>query len=64
LAKYCDYSYEQTRMLPVSLQYQIQPGTIEQTINYLIDNEIDLNIFDEQYKNDETGAPAIDPRYS
>jgi transposase len=61
LAKYRDYSYEQTRMLPVSLQHQIQPGTIEHTINYLIDNEIDLTVFDEQYKNDETGAPAIDP---
>ena len=61
MARYRDYSYEQTRMLPVSLKNQIQSGTIEHTINYLIDHEIDLNIFDEKYKNDETGAPAIDP---
>jgi transposase len=26
-----------------------------------IDNEIDLSLFDERYKNDETGAPAYDP---
>ena len=61
MAKYREYSYDQTRLLPVSLKNQIQPGTIEHTINYLIDHEIDLNVFDEQYKNDETGAPAIDP---
>jgi len=61
VAKYRDYSYEQSRLLPVSLINQIQPGTIEYTINYLVDHEIDLSVFDEQYKNDETGAPAIDP---
>jgi len=61
VAKYRDYSYEQSRLLPVSLKNQIQPGTIEYTINYLVDHEIDLSVFDEQYKNDETGAPAIDP---
>ena len=61
MAKYRDCSYEQSRLLPASLKNQIQPGTIEYTINYLVDHEIDLSVFDEQYKNDETGAPAIDP---
>jgi transposase len=61
VAKYRAYSYDQTRLLPVSLKNQIQPGTIEHTINYLVDHEIDLSVFDEQYRNDETGAPAIDP---
>ena len=60
MAKYRDYSYEQSRLLPVSLKNQIQPGTIEYTINYLVNHEIDLSVFDEQYKNDETGAPVID----
>jgi len=61
LARYREYSYDQGMLLPVSLTNQIQPGTIEHTINYLVDHEIDLLVFDEQYKNDETGAPAIDP---
>jgi transposase len=30
-------------------------------IHYLIDNEIDLSMFDARYRNDETGAPAYDP---
>ena len=61
MAKYREYSYDQAMLLPVSLKNQIQPGTIEHTINYLVDHEIDLLVFDEKYKNDETGAPAIDP---
>ena len=47
--------------LPISLQQQIQPGTIEYTINYLIDHEIELNVFESHYHNDATGAPAIHP---
>ena len=40
---------------------QILPGTFEYTLNYLIDNELDLSVFDSKYKNDDTGAPAYDP---
>ncbi len=28
----------------------------------MINNEIDLTIFDGRYRNDETGAPAYDPK--
>jgi hypothetical protein len=28
----------------------------------LIDSEFDLSIFDGRFRNDETGAPAYDPR--
>ncbi len=48
-------------MLPVHLADQLQPGTFEHTIDYLVDNEIDLSAFDSRYDNDETGAPAYDP---
>lgn len=48
-------------MLPVHLADQLQPGTFEHTIDYLVDNEIDLSGFDAQYHNDEVGAPAYDP---
>jgi len=34
----------------------------EYTLNYLIDNELDLSIFNERYQNDDTGAPAYDPK--
>ena len=61
MAHYRDYSQEQARLLPVSLQQQIQPGTIKHTINYLVDHEIDLRLFESRYNNDATGAPAIHP---
>jgi hypothetical protein len=38
---------------------QIQQGTFEYTLNYLIDSELDLSIFDGRFRKDETGAPAM-----
>ena len=61
MARYKEYSYDQTMMIPVSFKNQILPGTFEHTLCHLIDNQIDLSIFDVHYKNDETGAPAYDP---
>ena len=61
MAKYKHYDYSQGKFLPISFDKQILPGTFEHTLHYLIDNEIDLSIFDLRYQNDETGAPAYDP---
>jgi transposase len=61
MARYKDYSYEQTKLIPLSFHHQILPGTFEYTLNYLIDNEVDLTLFEQRYRNDETGAPAYDP---
>ena len=60
-AKYKKYSYSQARFVPIHFDKQIIPGTFEYTLNYLIDNEIDLSLFDNRYHNDDTGAPAYDP---
>ena len=61
MARYREYSYEQSLMVPIRLAEQLQPGTFEYTVNYLVDNEIDLTVFEARYCNDETGAPAYDP---
>ena len=50
------------RFLPVVLSEQIQPGTFEFTLDWLVDNELDLSGLDARFNNDETGAPAYDPR--
>jgi transposase len=62
VAKYKPYSYAQGQFIPVFFKKQIQKGTFEYSLNYLIDNELDLSIFDSRFQNDETGAPAYDPR--
>jgi len=61
MGKYKEYSYEQKVFLPISFSKQILPGTFEYTLNYIIDNEIDLSDFHEEFKNEGTGAPAYDP---
>ena len=61
MARYREYSYEQSLMVPIRLADQVQPGTFEYTVNYLVDNEIDLSVFESRYQNDETGALAYDP---
>lgn len=61
MARYKDYSYEQQKLLPIRYSEQILPGTFEYTLHHTID-EIDLSGFDARYRNDDTGAPAYDPR--
>jgi transposase len=60
MAKYKYYSYDQQLMIPVTLANQILPDTFEYTLNKVID-ALDLSVFDKNYCNDETGAPAYDP---
>ena len=62
MAKYKPYSYAQGQFIPVFFNKQIQEGTFEYSLSYLVDNELDLSIFDNRFNNDETGAPAYDPR--
>lgn len=61
MARYKEYSYEQTKLIPLLFSRQILPGAFEYTLNYLIDKEFDLSPFEQRYHNDETGAPAYDP---
>jgi transposase len=61
MARYKHYDYRQSKLLPVSFEEQILPGSFEQTLCYLVDHELDLSVFEERYSNDEEGAPAYDP---
>ena len=61
MARYKDYCYEQDKLIPIAFSKQILPGTFEYTLDYLIDNVIDMSVFDGRYCNDDTGAPAYDP---
>jgi transposase len=61
MARYKPYDYRQTKMLPVRFDEQILPGTFEYTLNRLIDESIDLSVFEARYRNDDGGAPAYDP---
>lgn len=62
MAKYKPVNYGQGQFIPVFFDKQILPGTFEYALNNLIDTRIDTSVFDERYANDDTGAPAYDPR--
>ena len=49
------------KLLPVDFERQIQPGSFEYALCYLVDKELDLAPFHARYNNDDEGAPAYDP---
>ena len=62
LAKYKSYGYSQNVLIPVSLEEQLVPGTLEFAIHTLVETRINTSIFDHRYGNDETGRLAYDPK--
>lgn len=62
MARYKKYSYAQRLMLPVSLADQILPGTLEHTIHTLVENRLDLSLFEHRFHNDVTGRLAYNPK--
>ena len=62
MAKYKSYDYSQQVLLPVSLEDQLVPGTLEFALHALVDTRMDMRGFDEKYRNDETGRTAYDPK--
>lgn len=62
MPRYKAYDYDQLVMIPISLENQLEPGTLEYTINELVENKLDLSVFEGRYQNDDTGATAINPK--
>jgi transposase len=62
MARYKEYSYDQGKLIPVSFREQIIPGSFEFALNDIVDNVLDLSLFEKRFSNDETGASAYDPR--
>lgn len=61
MLNFIPYDYHQDAMVVVNFEDQILPGTIEHTIHYLIEEKADLSAFDQRYRNEHQGRPAIDP---
>ena len=62
MAKYKRYDYKQRLMIPVSLEEQLVPGTLEFAIHTLVERHVDMSVFDDNYQNDQTGRRAYDPK--
>ena len=61
MARYKPVDRHLSKLLPVKFSEQIVPGTFEYAVNWLVDHQIDLSVFDARYRNDQTGASAYDP---
>jgi hypothetical protein len=44
MARYKPYSYDQTKLIPISYDRQILPGTFERTLSEVIDT-LDMSVF-------------------
>jgi len=55
------YNYSQDAMIVVNFEEQIQSGTFEHAVHYLISHRLDLSAFYNKYTNDRGGRSAYDP---
>ncbi|MFC1890140.1 IS1182 family transposase [Thermodesulfobacteriota bacterium] len=62
MAKFKAYDYSQLVFLPVCLEDQLIPGTLEFAIHTLVETQMDMSVFEDKYNNDETGRAAYDPK--
>ena len=62
MARYKRYDYKQSLMIPVSLEDQLMPGTLEFAIHTLVESRLDMSVFDDNYQNDDVGRRAYDPK--
>jgi len=62
MAKYKNYDYSQSILIPVSLEDQLMPGTLEFVIHTLVERRMHISVFNVKYQNDETSHRAYDPK--
>ena len=62
MPRYKPFNYAQTTMIPISLEKQIVEGTLEHTIHYMVERKMDTTVFEDRFKNDDTGCPAYHPK--
>jgi len=62
MARYKHYDYNQLMMVPVSLEEQLMPGTLEYAIHHVVEECLDLSMFEDRYCNNDTGRKAIDAK--
>jgi len=62
MARYKPYNLKQDKMIPLSYADQIVPGSFEYALNEIVEEHLDLTLFEQRYRNDETGRLAYDPK--
>src|SRR5258706_14255498 len=58
MPRFKPYDYRQSLMVPLTLEEQLPPGSLEHALHHLIEERIAESWFDDLYANDEIGRPA------
>ncbi|WP_146866940.1 transposase, partial [Aliivibrio fischeri] len=61
MANYKRDNSKQNMFVPIMIDEQLIPGTIEYAIAHIVDNYLDLSSFDNAFSNDNGGATAYPP---
>ncbi|WP_119396541.1 IS1182 family transposase [Salinibius halmophilus] len=62
MPNFIPYDYGQNSMVVINYADQLQPGTFEHAVYYLVEHKLDMSVFESYYKNDDGGRAAYDPR--
>ncbi len=62
MPRYKHYDLNQTKMIPLSYADQVVEGSFEHALNEIVDEHLDLSVFEHRYHNDATGRTAYDPK--
>jgi len=62
MARYKPYDLNQTKMIPLSYADQIIEGSFEYALNEIVEERLDMSVFEPRYHNDATGRLAYDPK--
>lgn len=62
MPRFKPYDYRQGLMVPLNLEEQLAPGTLEHALHYLIEERVSEQWFEALYANEETGRPAYSPK--
>jgi hypothetical protein len=58
MARYKPYNQKQGKWIPLSYADQILPGSFEYALNEIVEEHLDLSVFEQRYRNDEMGQLA------
>jgi len=62
MARFKAYDLNQAKMIPISYSDQIVEGSFEHALNEIVEEHLDLSVFEQRYANDATGRLAYDPK--
>jgi len=62
MPRFKPYDYRQGLMVPLKLEDQLPPGSLEHALHHLIEERIDESWFEDLYANEEFGCKAYPPK--